>query len=164
NGPAIGPGKPEESLLIHAVRHEGRKMPPAGKLSDTAIADLERWVSMGAPDPRVGTAAEWKETKVDIEKGRQYWAFQNPVKPATPKVRDAKWSAQPIDRLLLARLEKKGLTPAPEADKATLIRRVTMDLTGLPPSAEEVTFFVNDKRPDAYSKLVDRLLASPQYG
>ncbi|MBI4906836.1 MAG: PSD1 domain-containing protein [Acidobacteria bacterium] len=164
NGPALIPGNPNESILIKAVRHEGRKMPPAGKLPDAAIADLEKWVAMGAPDPRVGAAAEWKESKVDIEKGRQYWAFQNPVKPASPKVRNAKWSTQPVDRLLLARLESKGLTPSPEADKATLIRRVTMDLTGLPPTAAEVTAFLNNKHPDAYTKLVDRLLASPQYG
>jgi cytochrome c553 len=164
SGPAVIPGKVEESNLIRAIRHDGRKMPPTGKLPDAVIADFEKWVAMGAPDPRDGKVTEWKESGIDIEKGRKYWAFQTPIKPSSPKVRNAGWSSQPIDRLLLAKLESKRLTPAPDADRATYIRRITLDLTGLPPTPEEVDAFVKDRRPNAYSRLVDRLLASDRFG
>ncbi|MBI3680487.1 MAG: PSD1 domain-containing protein [Acidobacteria bacterium] len=163
SGPAVMPGKVEESPLIHAVRHEGRKMPPSGKLPDGVVADLEKWVAMGAPDPREAKV-EWKESTIDIEKGRKYWAFQAPNKPAPPKVKNAKWSSQPMDRLLMAAMEKKGLTPVADADRATWIRRVTLDLTGLLPAPDEVDAFLKDKRPDAYARVVDRLLASERYG
>src|ERR1035438_10285972 len=109
-------------------------MPPSGQLPDSAIADLEKWVAMGAPDPRDGAAAEWKPSSIDIEKGRQYWAFQPVQKPVTRKVKNTKWSSQPIDRFILAGLEKKALTPVADADRDTWLRRVTFDLTGLPPT------------------------------
>ena len=164
SGPAIVPGKPEESLFIHAIRHEGRKMPPSGKLSDSAIADFEKWVAMGAPDPRDGLATDWKPSTIDIEKGRKYWAFQTPRKPAAPKVKNGKWASQPIDRFLLAQMEKKKLTPVADADRATWLRRVTFDLTGLPPTPDEVDAFTRDRSRDAYAKVVDRLLASERFG
>jgi hypothetical protein len=164
SGPAIVPGKPEESLLVHAIRHEGRKMPPSGKLPDSAIADFEKWVAMGAPDPRDGQAADWKPSTIDIEKGRKYWAFQPPQKPAVPKVKNGKWSSQPIDRFLLAQMEKKRLTPVADADRATWLRRVTFDLTGLPPTPDALDAFAKDRSREAYAKAVDRLLASERFG
>ena len=169
SGPAIVPGKPADSLLLHAIRYEGRKMPPAGQLSDAVIADFEKWIAMGAPDPRIeaprtDSKAVWKPATVDIEKGRQYWAFQPPRKPAVPKVKNAKWSAEAIDRFLVARMEKERVAPVPDADRATWIRRVTLDLIGLPPTPQEIDAFVNDQGKDAYAKVVDRLLASDRFG
>jgi len=163
SGPAVIPGKADQSPLIRAVRHENRKMPPSGKLPDAVIADLERWVAIGAPDPREDKV-EWKETSVDIEKGRKYWAFQQPLKPAPAAVKNGKWSSQSIDRLLLAAMEKKGLAPSPDTDKQTLLRRLTLDLTGLPPTPAEVEAFLKDKNSKAYSNAVDRLLASERFG
>ena len=164
SGPAVVPGKPSDSLLLHAIRYEGRKMPPSGQLSDAVIADFEKWIAMGAPDPRAEAKAVWKPSTVDIEKGRQYWAFQPPQKPAVPKVKNATWSPEAIDRLLLARMEKERVTPAPDADRATWIRRVTLDLIGLPPAPEEIDAFLRDRSKDAYAKVVDRLLASDRFG
>ena len=164
NGPAIVPGKPEESALIKAIRYEGRKMPPSGQLSESIIADFEKWVAMGAPDPRESAAAAWKPSGIDLEKGRKYWAFQPPQKPPVPKVRNSKWSSQPIDRFLLARMEQKHLTPVADADRATWLRRVTLDLTGLPDTPAELDAFLKDRSKDAYAKIVDRLLASERFG
>lgn len=160
SGPAVVPGKPDESLLIGAVRHTGDvKMPPAGKLKDRQIVALTQWVREGAVWP----ATEATDEKL-AEIWRRHWAFQPIAKPALPSVRDGSWERTPIDRFVLAKLEASALTPSPQADRRTLIRRVTYDLTGLPPAPEEVDSFVNDPAPDAYARLVDRLLESPQYG
>jgi hypothetical protein len=164
SGPAIVPGKPDASLLILAVRYQGRHMPPSGQLSEAAITDLEKWVAMGAPDPRESAGANWKPSTMDIEKGRQYWAFHPPVKPAVPKVKNRAWSSQAIDRFLLARMEEKHVTPVADADRATWLRRVTFDLIGLPPTPEEIDSFLKDRSRNAYAKVVDRLLASDRYG
>ena len=164
SGPALTPGKPEESLFIHAVRYESRKMPPSGKLPDSVIADLEKWVRIGAPDPRDGPAVVWKPPTIDIAKGRKFWAFQPVQKPETPSVKAAKWSSQVIDRFLLSQMEQKGVTPVADADRATWLRRVTFDLIGLPPPLEEIDAFQKDRDEDAYAKVVDRLLASNRYG
>ncbi len=163
SGPAIVPGKADASLMIRALRYQGPKMPPAGPLSEAAIADLVKWVDMGAPDPRQPAAAAAPST-IDIEKGRKFWAFQQPVKAAPPKVKNAKWVAGPVDRFVLARLEKEHLMPAADADRATWIRRVTLDLTGLPPTPEEIDAFLADRSAGAYAKVADRLLASPRFG
>src|SRR5579884_1414937 len=164
NGPALVPGEPNKSLLIKALRYhnENLHMPPKGKLPDAVIADFEQWVRMGAPDPRTGGAVARHD--IDIEKGRRFWAFQPPRKHAAPRVRDTAWPRSDVDRFLLAAMEAKGVKPVADADRATLLRRVTFDLTGLPPTPEEVDAFVNDKAPDAYEKVVDRLLASPRFG
>ena len=164
SGPAIVPGKPEDSLLIHALKYEGRKMPPSGQLNDAVIADFEKWVSMGAPDPRVDKVATVKPSAINIDKGREYWAFQPPQKPVVPKVKNAKWSSAAIDRFILARMEKERVTPVLDADRATWLRRVTFDLIGLPPTPEEIDAFVQDRSKDAYAKVVDRLLASDRFG
>ncbi|HEX4588968.1 MAG TPA: PSD1 and planctomycete cytochrome C domain-containing protein, partial [Gemmataceae bacterium] len=162
NGPAVTPGKPAESLLLKAVRQTDElKMPPKGKLSDAAIADLEKWIAMGAPDPRdVATAGR----PIGIEEGRKFWSFQPLHRPAVPVVRTRYSVLGPIDRFVLAKLGEKGIAPNPPADRRTLIRRVYFDLLGLPPTPEEVTAFVNDPDRDAYPKLIDKLLASPHYG
>ena len=167
NGPAVVPGDLKESLLIEAVRYANKDfaMPPqksGGKLPDDVIRDFEKWVQMGAPDPRDGAAKVVK--KYDTEKAREWWAFQPLKKPAVPAVKDAAWPRTELDRFVLAGLEAKGLKPAAEADKLTLIRRVYFDLTGLPPALPEITAFVQDKAPDAFAKVVDRLLSSPQFG
>ncbi len=161
SGPAIVPGKPEESLLLKAVRHTGMvaKMPPKGKLPDAAITDLETWIKNDAPDPR--EASTWEKI---LAERRGWWSLQPVRQPAIPPVKDVSWPHDPVDRFLLAKLEASGLQPAEPADRRTLIRRATLVLTGLPPTPEEVETFVCDRSPDAYEKLVDRLLASPHFG
>jgi cytochrome c553 len=162
SGPALVPGDPEKSLLIKAVRYTDSdlQMPPKGKkLSDAQIADLEAWVKMGAPDPRTSTALA--KTSAD---GKNHWAWKPVKKPAVPEVKDSSWPKSPVDNFILAKLEEKELKPNLPADKRTLIRRATFDLTGLPPTADEVTDFLKDDSSDAFAKVVDRLLASPHYG
>ncbi len=164
-GPAIVPGVLEESPLIEAIRYQDRDfaMPPKGKLSDGEIAALTRWVKEGAFDPRGGGAVPASKT-IDFPKGKDLWSFRPPDDPAVPEVADATWPTSDLDRFILARLEAKGLRPAPEADRRTLIRRVTFDLTGLPPTPVEVEAFVADEAPEAFARVVDRLLGSPRYG
>jgi hypothetical protein len=155
-GPIVVKGDPASSSLIRAISYTGTiKMPPSGKLSAQQIADLTAWVQMGAPWPKTAPA---KPSKTPI------WSFQ-PVKdyPA-PAVRDRGWVESPIDAFILAKLEKEGLKPAPPADKLTLLRRATFDLTGLPPTEREIADFLADDSPRAFEEVVDRLLASPRYG
>jgi hypothetical protein len=175
-GPAVVPGKPDESLLVTAVRHDddALKMPPSKKLPPEIIADLTRWVQMGAPWPGPGggeptanapaTAAPKREGMTVTDKDRAHWAFRPVRKPEPPAVRDPGWVRNPVDAFILDGLERRGLRPNPPAAKHELIRRVTYDVTGLPPTPDEVDAFVNDHAPDAYERLVDRLLASPGYG
>lgn len=166
-GPAVKPGDPDRSLLIAAVKHEDEllEMPPRGKLTDQQIALLTRWVSMGAPAPRVEAAkATIPARPTDLTKAREFWSLKAPADPPMPPVADAAWPRSALDRFILAALEAKGLTPATPADKRTLIRRATFDLIGLPPTPEEIDAFLKDDAPDAFAKVVDRLLASPHYG
>ncbi|HVX63550.1 MAG TPA: DUF1549 domain-containing protein, partial [Pirellulales bacterium] len=161
SGPAFVPGKPDESLLIAAVRYsDDVQMPPSGKLKDKQIEALTHWVRLGAPWP----ASPEPAGDNLAEKQQRHWAFQPIGDPVPPEVKDAAWEQTPVDRFILARLEAEGLAPSPPADRRTLIRRATVDLTGLPPTSEEVEAFVNDPAPDAYAKLIDRLLDSPHYG
>jgi cytochrome c553 len=166
DGPVMVPGDPAHSALIQAVRREGDvKMPPKEKLPDDAIAALTAWVRMGAPWPEEAATAPVTHDDASVAAARTtHWAFRPVRAPALPAVKDPAWAQNPIDRFVLSRLEEKGLAPAPPADRRTLIRRVSFDLTGLPPTPEEVDAFVNDPSADAYEKLVDRLLASPHYG
>jgi len=167
SGLAVVPGKPQKSLLLSTMKHEdpdeSLHMPPKKEqLPEEVIANFEKWIKMGAPDPRDGKATRlsW-----DAEAAKKHWAFQPIAKPTAPKVADPTGFVQsPIDQFVLAKLAGKGLTPSGKADPRTLIRRVTYDLTGLPPTPEAVEAFVADKSTDALEKLVDRLLASPQYG
>ena len=165
-GPAIVPGKPDDSLLIQAIRYkdEDLQMPPKGeKLSDQQIADLTEWVRRGAPDPRTIVMTGSSGVKYGGV-GKQHWAFQPVKKPAVPTVQNASWVKNPVDNFVLAKLEANGMVPNAPADKATLIRRIYFDLIGLPPHPAEVMAFVKDTSPDALAKVVDKLLASPQYG
>jgi hypothetical protein len=137
-------------------------MPPKCKLPDSVVADFDRWIALGAPDPR--TAAAPARGTLDGAAARRHWAFRPIRRPPIPEIKDRLWSLTPVDPFVLARLESLGLSPAAPADKRTLIRRVTFDLIGLPPSPEEVEAFVADESPEALAKVVDRLLASPHYG
>jgi mono/diheme cytochrome c family protein len=166
NGPAVALEKPEQSLLLQAVNYREPKMPPKGKLPQAQINVLTRWVQMGIPWPAAGTSTTRKRhgpPPVD-EQAKQFWSFRAVTHPALPAVRQRAWVRNPIDTFVLAKLEAAGLEPAPPADKQDLLRRVTYDLIGLPPSPAEIDAFCADKSPDAYERAVDRLLASPHYG
>jgi len=164
-GPAVVPGDVKKSLLLAALRHEGtvEKMPPRGKLSDEVIADFAKWIELGAPDPRDGGVLPGKRT-IDIAEGKRFWAFRPLAAAAPPAVKNAAWARNPIDRFILAGLEAKGLAPSSPLSTEKLARRVTFDLTGLPPTPDDVAAFVGDQSPDAYEKLVTRLLASDRHG
>ena len=163
SGPAVIPGKPGESHLLSALKYDGFEMPPKGKLPDSVIADFERWIQMGAPDPRSGDVAK-KPTAIDYAKAADFWAFKMPVKHAPPQVLDSAWPRGDIDRFVLHRLEDRQMKPAPQADRRTLIRRAYFDLIGLPPEPEAVERFVNDSSDAAFENVIDELLASPHYG
>ncbi|MFO1481783.1 MAG: PSD1 and planctomycete cytochrome C domain-containing protein [Verrucomicrobiaceae bacterium] len=164
SGAVIVPGDAEASLLIKAVRHKDKdlQMPPKKQLTAEEVAVLEQWVKLGAPDPREGKLVITKS--LDFDAGRKQWAFQPVAEPQPPIREDDEWSRSDLDRFILDRLREAGLKPSPAADRRTLIRRVTFDLTGLPPTNEEVAAFVRDASQDAFEKVVDRLLASPHYG
>ncbi|MCS6776442.1 MAG: PSD1 and planctomycete cytochrome C domain-containing protein [Chloroherpetonaceae bacterium] len=167
-GPAVVPGDPDRSPLIQVIRYDGKvKMPPAGKLKAEEIEALTEWVRMGAPWPGVRPGDLIKPTSnpdgVPTEM-RRFWSFQPVRKPPVPRVKNATWVRNPIDAFILAKLEAKGLSPAPPADRRTLIRRAYYGLIGLPPTAEEIEAFVQDRSPGAWEKVIDRLLASPHYG
>ena len=167
-GSVVAPGDPEKSKLIEAVRYKNRdlQMPPKSPLSSEQVRDLEQWVKLGAPDPRTEAVAQTGGKRaLTVEEGRQFWAFQPLANPSVPKVGNRQSAiGNPIDAFINAKLGEKKLAAAPAADKRTLIRRATFDLTGLPPAPEEVDAFLADKSPDAFAKVVDRLLASSAYG
>lgn len=157
SGAVLVKGKSAESLLLKALRSDGLEMPPSGKLSDEIIADFAKWIDMGAPDPRAGDAPITRAREINLDEGRKWWSFQ-PLSPGAVPATD------PIDGYLSAALQQQGLVPVGPAARETLIRRVTFDLTGLPPSPEQVAAFVNDRSPQAYERVIDTLLASPRYG
>ena len=165
SGPALEPGKPDESLLIDAVRFEVLEMPPSGKLPAEEIAILEKWVKLGAPDPRAGDAPQPVTPVVrDLAAAREFWAFQLPEPHGAPEVQNKAWPQDEIDYFVLAKLEANQLSPAIDAEKATWLRRLSFDLIGLPPTPSEMRDFLADTAADAKEKVVDRLLASPQFG
>jgi len=165
-GPSVDLDAPEESLLLEALRYEGLEMPPSGRLPDEDVQIITRWIEMGLPWSGGEAMPPLAEThKPDESIGDAAgWPFHSIVRPRVPDVKASGWVRDPIDAFLLAKLEAEGLVPAPEADRRTLIRRLSYDLTGLPPSPEEVEAFAADESSDAYERLVDRLLASPHYG
>lgn len=159
SGSVINREQPEQSLLLRVVRHEipGMEMPKEGSLTDSQINDLAQWVKAGAAFPaNVAEGKKWRDPS--------HWAFQPLKIVVPPEVKDAAWVTNEIDRFILAKLEEQGISPAPRADKRVLIRRLTFDLTGLPPTPAAVSAFLNDTSPHAYARLVDRLLASHAYG
>lgn len=171
-GAIIVPGKPAESRLLAILRHEveGLKMPEGGaKLDNSVIADFEKWIAMGAPDPRdkspsvdeLTQATSWEAV---FEKRKQYWSLQPVRRVEPPAVTNQTWSDHPVDRFVLARLEEHGLQPATRADMRTLLRRASFALTGLPPTPDEIQAFLTDESPQAFETVVDRLLDSPQFG
>jgi hypothetical protein len=163
SGPAVVPGDPGRSLILKALRHDGLAMPPERKLPSEVVADFEHWIKSGAPDPRNGDATSVRPT-IASEAGRSHWAFQPPRRHEPPSVRAMTWPRTTIDRFILATLEANELHPVSDADRATLLRRLTFDLIGLPPTSEEIDAFVSDARPNALVRVVDRLLASPHFG
>jgi Protein of unknown function (DUF1553)/Protein of unknown function (DUF1549)/Planctomycete cytochrome C len=165
-GAAIVPGDPDASLLVRAVSQQDPKlkMPPGAALSETEISDLREWVRSGAPDPRTALPVAGKTSAaMDFAQARTFWAFQ-PIRKITPPRAKSGAGSSPIDAFILARLDSAALKPAPPTDKGTWLRRVTLDLIGLPPTREEIAAFLADKSPRAYETVVDRLLASPHYG
>jgi Protein of unknown function (DUF1549)/Protein of unknown function (DUF1553)/Planctomycete cytochrome C len=169
SGPIFSKEHPEESRILKAIGYqESLKMPPMGKLRPEDIASITEWVKIGAPWPGTDqTSAVQPPAKPPLAfttEQKSFWAFQPPKDPKPPPVKDTTWVRNAIDQFVLAMLEEKGLKPAQPAGKATLLRRATFDLTGLPPTPEQLHDFLNDKSPDAFQKVVDRLLASPQYG
>ena len=169
SGPVVIPGKPEESRLLLAIRFKDNdlKMPKAGKLPDRVIQDFEKWISMGAPDPRdeplEGLHAAAGPMSKPLEEARKFWSFKPLENPKPPMIQGKDWPEVGLDHFVLHKLEEKGLEPAGSADRATLLRRVYFDLTGLPPTPEEIDAFLADDSGDALGKVVDRLLDSKQY-
>lgn len=166
SGTSIVPGKPDESLLIEAVRYESYEMPPSGKLKEKQIKILEKWVALGAPWPGADDSVPVRKEHgpAFTDEDRTWWAIQPLQQVTVPEIENSDWGRNEVDRFILARLKEQGLAPSPEADRKALIRRVYFDLHGLPPTPEEVQEFVNDQSPDAYERLVERLLDSPRYG
>lgn len=163
-GPAVVPGDVKKSLLIQAIRHESFEMPPKSKLPDRVIADFVKWVKMGAPDPRNAAMTLFPDSTINIAKGRLFWSFQ-PLKRVTPPaVRHTALVRTPVDRFILAKQEAAGIALNQTASRRVLIRRVYFDLWGLPPEPAEVEAFVADPSPEAYTRLVDRLLDGTHYG
>ena len=168
SGPAIQLGHPDKSLLMQAVHYKNpdMKMPPKAALAPSDVAILERWISIGAPDTRVQPSDSQSPgpTGMTVEAGRKFWSMRPVATVALPNVTATDWVATPIDHFVLAKLEANQLRPAPQADRRDFIRRVTFDLTGLPPTPEELDAFLLDDSPNAFDQVIDRLLASPQYG
>lgn len=166
SGPALEPGAPEKSLLVHAIGYSDPdlQMPPKGeKLTAEQIETLTAWVKMGAPDPREPVEAIAKMSG-NTDASRAHWAFQPVVKPAIPVPQNRAWCRTPVDAFIAKKLEENGMAPNSMASKEALLRRASYDLIGLPPTPEQVAAFVADSSPQAFEKVVDRLLASPQYG
>jgi hypothetical protein len=166
SGPVITPGKPDKSRLLLAIRHaeEDFKMPPKEKLSDEIVKQFEKWIAMGAPDPRDGKEEVQHAGRINLDEAKKSWSFQPVVDHQPPPVKRTDWVRNDIDRFLLAALEQRELSPVADVDKHTLIRRATYDLTGLPPTPDEIDAFVADTSPDAFAHVVERLLGSPHYG
>lgn len=168
HGPVAQAGNPGASLILHALRQDGElKMPPSGKLDDSVVNAIEQWIVLGAPWPEGDAAGPIKAKPMDArvsDARAKHWAFQLIAPSAPPAVQHPELIANPIDQFVQAKLEEKGLTISPRADRRTLLRRVSYSLTGLPPTAAQVEAFLVDPAPDAYAKVVEELLASPRYG
>lgn len=164
-GTAVIAGQPENSLLLKAVRHDDPDlaMPPNEKLTANEISALELWIKRGAPDPR-RAAAPQTASRLSLQESGSFWSFRPLQKPPIPSIAPDDWVRNPIDAFVLNRLKERGLTPVADADRRTLLRRATLDLTGLPPTLDELNAFLNDPSEDAFDSVIDRLLESPAYG
>ncbi|MCP4194584.1 MAG: DUF1553 domain-containing protein [Planctomycetaceae bacterium] len=163
SGHAVVPRDVDESLLISSLRYESFEMPPSGQLDESIIADFEKWIRRGASDPRDGPASD-PDIALDIEAGREFWSFQPVTNPQPPESSDPAWSVNHIDDFVRAELDRVQLQPNPDANRETLIRRLSFDLLGLPPSPQEIDAFVSDNSDKAYENLVDRMLQSSHFG
>ncbi|WP_162006653.1 DUF1553 domain-containing protein [Roseimaritima sediminicola] len=166
SGPVIVPGKPQESLLMHALHYEdlALEMPPKGKLPAAILEAFESWILAGAPDPREHHGEAESDAPPTVEQGREFWAFQPVDEPTQPPVQNTTWPATEIDRYVLAKWESAQIPPPAEATDEQLVRRLYFDLTGLPPTPEQIRQYRRDPSPAAYARLVDRLLNSPRFG
>jgi hypothetical protein len=168
SGPAVDLLHPNESRLLRALKYDEWEMPPKGKLPDSVVQDFETWIRMGAPDPRSAdpgdTPATRGKSRATIDEGREHWAFRPMVDPPTPATQERNWGTDQLDAFVLARLEAAKLRPLADADRGVWLRRVSLDLTGLPPSVDEIESFLADDSPAARERVVDRLLASPAIG
>ena len=161
-GPAVSLEHPADSTLLKALRHDGLQMPPKGKLPDKVLADFTTWIRLGLPDPR--TSEQPVSTRqIDIAAGRRHWAFQPVTDPPIPTTDASDWPLDPIDHFVLARLQQQSLSPQPDADRYTWLRRVSLDLTGLPPAPAQISEFLSDSSPTAFDRVVDRLLQSREF-
>jgi len=160
SGPIIEPGDPNKSLLVRALHYQDKElqMPPGRPLPGEVITNFENWIRSGAAMPPDSLASKL------VDQRRQFWSFQSPKDHTAPSIKKKTWPHNEIDNFILTKLEEKGLAPSAPADRRTLLRRAFFDLTGLPPTAEESDAFEADKSPDSYTRLIDRLLASPRYG
>ncbi|MEC9095832.1 MAG: DUF1549 domain-containing protein, partial [Planctomycetota bacterium] len=163
SGAGVVPGEPDESLLLSALKYESFEMPPKGKLSDEVIKDFELWIKNGAVDPREGGQVITRNS-IDYVKAAEFWAFKKPISSPLPEVKQTKWVKNDVDHFVLAQLEKNLMQPSATADKRTLIRRAYYDLIGLPPTPQQIQVFLADDSIDAFSKVVETLLASDHYG
>ncbi len=163
SGKVIEAGRPDESLLVEAIRYESLEMPPGKQLDDETIRLFEEWIRQGAVDPRDEQTAPGDADSIDVEAGRKFWSFRPRENVPIPNP-ESDWGSSAIDCFILEKLHEMGLEPTEEADRPTWLRRVTFDLIGLPPTVEQLDEFTADQRPDAYERVVDRLLASPHYG
>jgi len=164
SGAVIVSGKPDDSLLMQALRYDGMEMPPKGKLPETVLNDFAKWIAQGAFDPRTESSSNSVQGTQDLD---SLWSFQPRTVSPVPLVVDQAWPRGPLDQFVLARMEAAGLKPARDASPRVLVRRLYLDLTGLPPTIEQVASFVQDHRREgtrAVEKLVDRLFAEPQFG
>ncbi|MDA7610313.1 PSD1 and planctomycete cytochrome C domain-containing protein [Verrucomicrobia bacterium] len=166
SGKAIEPGAPEKSLLLEAIAYNNPdlEMPPRGKLPTSKIAQIEHWIRMGAADPRDGDVSESADEAIDLDKGRQFWSFRPISLPPAPKNTDKDWAFNLIDRFVMAELEKNSMAPTRDASKAELLRRVSFDLTGLPPSPDQIRSFQKDASEQHYQSIIDQMLASQSFG
>ena len=165
SGPAAIPGKPSESLLIASILYEDFEMPPKGQLKQPDIEILSKWIELGLPDPRQ-TGSTSKVKTIDLEEGKQFWAFQKPVSASPPKTKNENWAESPIDQFILSRLEAEAIEPVVDADRESLLRRAHLTLTGLPPTVEQIDDFLADVRATkyAFADVVDELMASRHFG
>ncbi|HIC33207.1 MAG TPA: DUF1549 domain-containing protein, partial [Gammaproteobacteria bacterium] len=167
SGPAVVPGQSQASAIVQRIQGSPVLMPPTGRLDDDEITALTRWVDMGAPWPVTTASDDMPDPSAPFDlplRKQQHWAWHPVQKVEPPRVNDSSWTATVVDRFIQATLDEQALVPAPPADRHALIRRLSFDLRGLPPTPAEVARFVSDTPPDAYADLVDRYLASPRFG
>jgi hypothetical protein len=165
SGPAVVAGKADESLLLDAVRYEGEiQMPPKGKLSEEQIGWLTRWIAAGAAFPESGDGNIRGEQGIDFDEARRFWSFQPLESLPAPDVSDPDWPQTRIDLFTMAAMDREGLSPSKAADRATLLRRLSFDLLGIPPTPRQIRAFESDDSPEAFRRIVDQMLQSPKYG